>query len=57
LTNSAGFSGRGIDELASWTDDFQFIPNPSTNPFWHKENHRNDDGREESHSYLRNDDQ
>jgi hypothetical protein len=57
LTNSAGFSCRDIDELASWTYDFNFIPHPPTNPFGHKEDHSDDDGRKESHSDFRNDDQ
>ena len=50
LTNSAVFSCRDIDELASRTYDFNFIPNPSTDTFGHKENHNDDDddGREDS---------
>jgi hypothetical protein len=48
VTNSTVFSCRNIDELASWTYDFNFIPHPSTNPFGHKENHSDDDGRKES---------
>ena len=47
LTNSTVFSCRDIDDLASWTYDFYFIPNPS-NTFGHEKNHHDDDSRKES---------
>ena len=57
MTNSTVFSCRDIDDLAPWAYDFQLIPDPSANAFGHIEDHHDNNGRKESHSYFRKDDQ